>query len=57
VDPHNLDGAPWPPRANAAILTTQAHSEVICAPCLLGQAEGEYIVDRWRLDIKTLKLN
>jgi len=32
-------------RDGAVVLRARVRDEIICAPCLLGHAEGEYIVD------------
>jgi len=50
VDPLNLLASAQrkglTPRVGGVVLKTLASPEaIICAPCLLGEAEGEYIVD------------
>jgi hypothetical protein len=52
VDPHRLhpnyrgSRVPNRKREGAVVLRTEAQPEqIICAPCLLGKEEGEYIVD------------
>jgi hypothetical protein len=45
VDPNRLDRAKIAARDGAVVLRARVHDEIICAPCLLGHAEGEYIVD------------
>jgi hypothetical protein len=37
------------PRAGVVLKTLAAHDAIICAPCLLGHEEGEFIVDPRRL--------
>jgi hypothetical protein len=39
------------PREGAEILQACAHKEILCAQCLLGNAEGEYIVDPRTLNL------
>jgi hypothetical protein len=46
VDPDNLYRAKFPPRTGAVLLVAKdLKSEIISAPCLHGEAEGEYVVD------------
>ena len=45
VNPHGVAPPHIKARANPIVLLAKAHDEIICAPCLLGQMEGEYIVD------------
>jgi hypothetical protein len=50
IDPHNLEKAKYPPRDGWVMLHANTDPEnIICAPCLLGHAEGEYIVDPRKL--------
>ena len=39
------DAAKFKQRADGVVLYTIAHREIICAPCLLGGEEGEYVID------------
>jgi hypothetical protein len=46
ADANNLSKARIPARAGGVVLSSLVHSRaIICAPCLLGHREGEYIVD------------
>ncbi len=45
VDPHALHRAQITAYEDAVVLQATAREEIICAPCLLGYPEGEYIVD------------
>jgi hypothetical protein len=35
----------WAKPRDGQVIVADMHSEIICAPCLLGHAEGEFIVD------------
>ena len=45
VDPLNLPSTRKGARKDGVILAAYMHGEIVCAPCLLGYAEGEFIVD------------
>src|SRR5439155_25957164 len=45
VNPSRPGPVPFAPQEGGVILQANVHHEVICAPCLLGHLEGEYIVD------------
>jgi hypothetical protein len=55
VDPVTLmtRKTPVDGRPGAVILRAMAHQEIISAPCLLGYAEGEYVVDPRSLTYST----
>jgi hypothetical protein len=43
------------PREDGVLLMAQVHNkQIICAPCLLGEEEGEYIIDPRDIDAKSL---
>lgn len=54
VDPNNLIKARIAPRSAGVVLCAHVDSSaIICAPCLLGHKEGEYVVDPRRLKYST----
>lgn len=43
------------PRKDGVLLMAQVHNkQIICAPCLLGKKEGEYIIDPRDIDAKSV---
>lgn len=55
VDVHDLDASArrqgYKPRTGLVLSALAPPAAIICAPCLLGHAEGEYIVDPRKIDL------
>jgi len=56
VNVFKLHRAKHEPYRDGVVLSTIAHSEIICAPCLLGHEEGEFILDPRGLNYATQRV-